>query len=94
MKKNFLTIPLVAILAFLFFAAYNTDNNWDGFVYPNKNDLFNDIHIGTFKSLEICRQIATDLIDSNLQRFPNPDYECGKNCKGDSRPFVCEVTAR
>lgn len=71
---------------------------WQGWVYPNANDLTNDIPMGTFDSLEACRDASTaklySLLGSSWQS--KGDYECGKNCRpfGGSGLNVCDVTER
>lgn len=70
-------------------------DEWDGFVYPDRRDLTNDIYIGTFNSLENCRSSALGLINSDRERFLNPDYECGKNCDTSTgKPYICKETLR
>lgn len=68
---------------------------WEGFVYPNKNDLTADKYIGTYGSLESCRAAAWEML-SKISSMEAGDYECGLNCKpsdfGDIK--VCEKTER
>lgn len=70
-------------------------NQWEGFVYPNRNDLTNHIGIGSYKSLEECRASALQALGkvSSLERG---DYECGLNCKADGSGGlkVCEETLK
>ena len=71
-------------------------NQWEGFVYPDKNDLTNHIGIGSYTSLEECRASAM----SALAKVSSPergDYECGLNCKPDGGRGglkVCEDTLK
>ena len=69
-------------------------DEWRGFVYPDSDNLSNDIRIGTFKSLEECRDEATDLI--SRRGYSDADYECGLNCKyeDDGDYFICAKTER
>jgi hypothetical protein len=69
---------------------------WMGFVYPNKANLTQHIEIGVFSSLEECRGAAQDKLV--LSGWANSgDYECGLNCErkveyGDL--LVCKETSR
>ena len=54
-------------------------DQWDAFVYPNRNDLSVHEEIAGFKTFELCQQAAID----RLRTFPDPDngdYECGYKC--------------
>ena len=96
-----LILKTVAIIALLFatpvaaeirFLDNPSDGRWTGFVYPSKHNLRDDIEIGDFKSLSACRMAITKLISA--AGWPQPDYECGLNCKGVSKPYICERTER
>jgi hypothetical protein len=63
---------------------------WSGFVYPSKSNLSNHREIGTFSSLEQCRNAAVAVIQN--AKWRNADYECGLNCKRGTLPMVCEKT--
>ena len=74
---------------------------WQGWVYPNKDDLTDDIPIGRFPTLEQCRQSATTVLErQNLFQDGEKiqgDYECGYKCKpegGGSGLNICEKTER
>ena len=58
------------------------------FVYPNKNNLSDSRNIGTYSSLEQCRDAALSRISSS--NWYNGDYECGLNCSG----MMCEKTLK
>ena len=62
---------------------------WEGFVYPNKDDLTKYRYMGEFDSLEACRNAC--LSELGRTNAYNGDYECGKNCKPNST--ICEETA-
>jgi hypothetical protein len=68
-------------------------DKWDGFVYPNKNDLTTHVGIGAFKSLEECRDSARAVI-SKTSSVERGDYECGLNCKFNGGLNICEETAK
>ena len=71
-------------------------NQWEGFVYPDKNDLTNHIGIGSYTSLEECRASARSAL-AKVSSLERGDYECGLNCKPDGGPGglkICEDTLR
>jgi hypothetical protein len=66
---------------------------WTGFVYPNKNDLTEHRNIGTFSSLEQCRDSALSRMSSS--NWFNGDYECGLNCENSSYGgMLCDKTLK
>ena len=71
-------------------------DKWEGFVYPNKDDLTKHRSLGHFPSLEECRAAARGMLEE-LKALERGDYECGKNCD-DGSTFggikVCEDTLR
>ena len=71
-------------------------DTWEGFVYPNKDDLSKHRSLGTFSALEECRTAALSYL-KGLGALERGDYECGKNCKttpsiGDGK--ICEEILR
>jgi hypothetical protein len=71
-------------------------NEWEGFVYPNKNNLSDNINIGVYKSLEECRASAINAL-TKISSVSAGDYECGLNCEVRSSMNgikVCEKTER
>ncbi len=72
---------------------------WQGFIYPNKNDLSKHIEVGKFDSLEKCRYASLSKLNLMGKRYEG-DYECGLNCKplknfdGTSDMSICEKTER
>ena len=72
---------------------------WQGWVYPDANDLTDDISIGGFASLEKCRASAKAVLTRTEERL-NEDgelikggYECGFKCKpGPGGLNICEKT--
>ena len=81
---------------FLALFGCSSDDDWSGFVYPDKENLFNHLELGKFETLDQCRAAAWDLIDRS--GWPTvADYECGLNCKpieGYDVLKVCEETLR
>ncbi len=68
---------------------------WEGFVYPDKNDLTVYKNIGVYNSLEACRSASLNKL-SALGATNRGDYECGLNCKKGNVGSVkiCEQTKR
>ena len=70
--------------------------SWEGFVYPDKEDLSTHIGIGSYSSLDECRVSAL----ASLRQISSPergDYECGYKCSSRSDLGglkVCETTER
>lgn len=73
---------------------WNNNTTWQGFYYPNAENLTRSINSPTFKTVDECR----DWVDEMVYKY-NPsgygyDYECGKNCKkkSDIDMYLCEET--
>ena len=84
---------LVAVAALL--AAYNRGPQWQGWVYPDRSDLTEDIPVGAFTTFEQCQEAAI----ARLGSLPNPDdgdYECGRACrwKPEWNINVCKETRK
>ena len=91
MKK----LPKILVLMVLILGVITgcSKEEWSGFVYPNKNNLSDHRNIGTYSSLEQCRDAALSLMSSS--NWFNGDYECGLNCKSSSYGvMVCDKTLR
>jgi hypothetical protein len=71
------------------------EDNWEGFVYPNKSDLTIHQSIGEFESLESCRSAANSKL-SQLNSSHSGDYECGLNCEynKDYGMNICKETKK
>jgi hypothetical protein len=83
-------ITLVLLLSSCF------EEEWEGFVYPNKNDLTVHRNIGVYESLESCRAAALNTL-THISTIEKGDYECGLNCENRSDMGgikVCEKTER
>jgi hypothetical protein len=73
-----------------------SDERWEGFVYPNANNLSNSLNIGEFPSLDACRNAATDRLAA-IGALYSGDYECGLNCEANAELGnikICEKTER
>lgn len=55
-------------------------DEWKGWVYPDKKDLSNDYPVGTFNTLEECREASRSLL-MKASTLTEGTYECGLNCK-------------
>jgi hypothetical protein len=78
-------------LLFMIFLVTGCTQEWQGYVYPDKNDLTKHIQLGNFDSLENCRKAAIDVMWKLGERSKR-DYECGLNCKTETMPMICEKT--
>jgi hypothetical protein len=68
---------------------------WQGFVYPNKNDLSFHLEIGQFDTLEQCRASAAS-IASAAGWGSQATWECGLNCHppvSEDDFWICEETS-
>ena len=92
MKKLRITFSLLFTL--LLSSCFS--EKWEGFVYPNKNDLTVHQNIGVYNSLESCRVAALNML-SQISSVQQGDYECGLNCEiksGMGGIKVCDKTER
>jgi hypothetical protein len=55
------------------------EDKWEGYLYPDKDNLTNHIKTGEFGTLEECRN--TTISHAHAANYNNFDYECGLNCK-------------
>ncbi len=87
---------LIAFLAL--FLLSGCSERWEGFVYPNRENLSNFIVTGRFDTLDDCRASSMDILKK--LKIRNGDYECGKNCQGSvgdsiiGKARMCERTER
>ena len=70
----------------------SSKNIYQGFIYPDRRNMIDDITIGVFHELQQCREVAIEIIARS--GWTKADYECGKNCRGKTKPFICEETPR
>lgn len=84
---------MVVIVALTVSGCFNEE--WEGFVYPNKYNLSEHINIGSYKSLEECRVSSINAL-SKLSSVSTGDYECGLNCESRSGISIkiCDKTER
>jgi hypothetical protein len=89
-------LRLITAIAVTLLLAGCFKEEWEGFVYPNKNNLSEHINIGIYKSLEECRASALNTLQ-RVSSISAGDYECGLNCEfrsGMGSLKVCEKTER
>ncbi len=80
---------VVAVVVVLGSAAC-TIAKWEGDFYPSDASA-EPIALGTFRSLDACREAADALLD----RDPEGRVECAKNCKGGHAGiYFCEEIVR
>lgn len=71
-----------------------SSDTWDGYVYPDAQDLYEFRHVGTFDSLDQCRSSALRYLGEAGWSHTGT-FECGKNCRPlrpGSELNVCEET--
>ena len=90
--KKLLILAILSICSLTIAFTSCASDTYEVFVYPNKNNLTKHINAGTYKSVEEARRTAR----SYMQKYPNGDYEIGKNCKNKSglTVKVCDETFR
>jgi hypothetical protein len=88
-------LPVLPLTLVLLLCAGCSDS-WEGFVYPNKNDLTQHHNLGHFSSLQACRAAARDRLAA-FHALERGDYECGHYCDDGSRLRgikICQETLR
>jgi len=89
-------IKLILIISSVLLLSSCFKEEWEGFVYPNKNDFTVHRNVGVYESLENCRIAALNTL-SHISSIQEGDYECGLNCEARSSMGgikVCEKTER
>ena len=73
-------------------------DKWEGFVYPDKDNLSRHFTVGSYSTLAECSRAARTALEQGRENgIALGDYECGLNCKpmsGDQTMFLCEKTER
>ena len=79
--KLCISYTMILVALFLIFSGPGCDllesDHYDLFIYPNKHDLTHHIYAGRYDSVEAARDVASEY----MQKYPNGDYEIGKNRK-------------
>jgi len=68
------------------------ESDWNGTIYPDREDLATARSLGTFTSLDACKSAADAAIDelraaaggSFAIGAPLPGWECGAECRTDA----------
>lgn len=81
------------IVASILVLSAGCSESWEGYAYPNKNDLGQHIALGQFSSLEECRAAAVDTL-RRVSTERKGDYECARDCRDESGLRVCAETTR
>ena len=73
-----------------------SEPRWEGHIYPSRNNLATSRQVGTYPTLEECRDAAERGLRDVQSDTSRGDYECGLNCRAmpDSTMRVCEATER
>lgn len=93
---SMLRLTLIGPLVTLLLVAGCFKEEWEGFVYPDRQNLRQHQAIGVFPSLEACRAAAVSTL-RRVSSLQDGDYECGLNCEARSDLpgiRVCEKTER
>lgn len=72
-------------------------DRWDAIVYPNRAIRSESLDIGTFGSLEACREAALAKLEELQIHAEIGGYVCGKNCMvqdGFSNMRMCSETSQ
>ena len=88
---------IILILALLVLGGCGEERKFNVLsIYPDKENLLNDISFEDISSLESCRQIASKFISE--EGYRNADYECGMSCKrindATGKYYICKETLR
>jgi hypothetical protein len=88
-------IKHILILSVFLLFACSAGETWEGYVYPDRNNLQINHNAGKFSSLEECRDASLTMLKS-MEALEKGYAECGKNCKSGSEYYnrTCEETAR
>ena len=93
---------LVGIIVLVLLAGCQQRPDWQGWVYPDRNNLAESLPLGSFDSLPKCRAAARNVITLLEKEIHDgepvrADYECGFKCKpgsGMGGLNVCVKTER
>ena len=90
MKKLLTTIALLCFSVAALSAC--SPDEWEGFIYPNSENLSINQNIGIYESLESCRVASIDRL-AQLGASNRGTYECGLNCRPTGYQIsICEET--
>lgn len=90
--------PAAACCALLLtLTACDIFSRWDAIVYPNRFDKASSIDIGTFGSLEACREASLAKLKELKAHEDIGSYICGENClvkTGFGNTRMCARTSK
>ena len=85
-------VALTATLGLLFGACGAEE--WTGTIYPDRSNLTIYTSVGTFDSLESCRQACKSGL-ADREATADGGYECGLNCEtSEYGIMICDRTER
>ncbi|MYE24936.1 MAG: hypothetical protein F4Y01_13505 [Gammaproteobacteria bacterium] len=70
---------------------------WEGVVYPNRNNLLEFTRLAPNTTLEACRAAVRRYADAASWEWERLDYECGLNCRPyqpGSTLHICDKTLK
>ena len=85
-------IALAAFTALLLHGC--SGEQWQGFVYSDSADRRTQHHLGSYDTLEHCRDATLDYLQAH-DSLIGGGYECGKGCRpqpGYESVQICETT--
>ena len=95
MKRRLPSIAAGALMALTFSVqAHNDGDLWEGYVYPDEENLLWTVPIGFYSTSLDCRTAAWRIVEL-LGLAETGTYECGKNCRtaeGGTDLRICEET--
>ncbi|WP_261873178.1 hypothetical protein [Vibrio rarus] len=87
-------VLVIGVIAWNWDTSDSNSDEWMGFVYPDKANLWNDRDVGTLSTLEECREKSLDALRM-IGATHSGSYECGLNCDtSKGKPYICEKTKR
>jgi hypothetical protein len=87
-----LVIYIVMIFVIILYAC--SQEQWEGVVYPDKNNRLIFKRVGKFQELEACRNASLKRLD-DMNAIQKGFYECRKGCKQGAEgvnDLVCKET--
>ena len=90
--KKFISCIVLIILAALY--GCSDKEPWDGYVFPDKNNLLIHRYTGKYQTREACEKASMGILES-LKALDRGYYECGKNCEeGSYYNRTCDESVR
>lgn len=83
MRKLHISFYMIILLVL---AGCSSGERWEGYVYPDKDNLLMHRNSGEFDSLEECEAASMEILKS-MSALQKGYYECGKNCDPGSSHY-------